>query len=108
MTRRAINRVSKFVMLGLALALAGPIGAKDTELPKAADMLRWRGDAPVSGFRNIDRMFPVRSVKRGPKVRPLTGAAQPIAPARNSDGSPVSTGEYFARRPIAAERQSVG
>src|SRR3546814_2820907 len=101
MTRRAINRVSKFVMLGLALALAGPIGAKETELPKAADMLRWRGDAQVAGFRNIDRIFPVRIVKRGPKVRPLPGADQQIAPSLNYDGSPVSIDEYVARERIA-------
>src|SRR3546814_15915363 len=52
MTRRAINRVSKYVMLGLELALAGPIGAKETELPKHPDMLRWRGDAHTTDFRN--------------------------------------------------------
>jgi CubicO group peptidase (beta-lactamase class C family) len=101
MTRRAMNRVSKFVMLGLALALAGPIGAKETELPKAADMLRWRGDAQVAGFRNIDRIFPVRIVKRGPKVRPLPRADQQIAPSLNYDGSPVSIDEYVARERIA-------
>src|SRR3546814_2575776 len=64
MTRRAINRVSKFVMLGLALALAGPIGAKETELPKAADMLRWRGEAQVAGFRSEEHTSELQSLMR--------------------------------------------
>src|SRR3546814_6426862 len=101
MTLRAVNLVSKFVMLGLALALAGPIGAKETELPKAADMLRWRGDAQVAGFRNIDRIFPVRVVKRGPKVRPLPGADQQIAPSLHYHVRPVSIDEFVSREGIA-------
>ena len=101
MTFRAIDRVSKFAMLGLALALSAPLAAKETELPKAADMLRWQGDAQVTGFRNIDRIFPTRIVKRGKAVRPLPHADRQIAPVLHYDGNSVSIDDYMARERVA-------
>lgn len=101
MTLRAINKASKFAMLGLALAFAGPLGAKEAELPKAADMLRWQGDAQVAGFRNIDRIFPVRIVKRGSSVRPLPRADKQIAPLLSYDGQSVPIDDYMARERVA-------
>lgn len=101
MKNRAIIGASKLAMLGLALALAGPLEAKEAELPKAADLLRWQGDAQVSGFRNIDRIFPVRVVKRGANVRPLPRADKQIAPVLNYEGKTVSIDDYMARERVA-------
>lgn len=101
MTFRAINKASTFAMLGLALAFAGPLGAKEAELPKAADLLRWQGDAQVTGFRNIDRIFPVRVVKRGATVRKLPRADRQIAPVLSYEGQSVPIDDYIARERVA-------
>ena len=102
MTRlSSIGRISKLAMLGVALTLAGPLGAKETELPRAADILRWQGDAQVAGFRNIDRIFPVRVVKRGDKVRPLPRADKQIAPVLRYDGASVPIEDYMVRERVS-------
>lgn len=101
MKLRTITRVSASAMMGLALAFAGAVAAKEAELPEAADILRWQGDAQVSGFRNIDRIFPVRVVKRGTNIRPLPRADQQIAPVLNYEGSTVSIDDYMARERVS-------
>lgn len=101
MLNRAIIRGLKIAILGLTLALAGPLAAKQAELPKAAEMLRWTGDAQVDGFRNIDRIFPVRIVKRGANVRALPRADRQITPAINYDGATVSIDDYMARARVS-------
>lgn len=101
MNRRAIDRISKLVLLGVALTLPGPLAAKEAELPKAADILRWQGDAQVAGFRNIDHIFPVRVVKRGDRIRPLPQADKHIAPLLRHDGKAVTIDDYMAGERIS-------
>lgn len=101
MTVHTMKRASTFAMLGLAFVLADPLAAKEAALPKAADILRWQGDAQVAGFRNIDRIFPVRVVKRGTKVRPLPRADKQIAPLLNYEGNTVSIDDYMARERVS-------
>lgn len=43
-------------------------------------------DQAVSTFRNIDRLFPTRTVKRGPNVHPLPLSTRPLENVRFSSG----------------------
>jgi len=97
----AIDRVSKIALLSASLALAVPLAAKEAELPRAADILRWRDEAQVAGFRNIDRIFPVRIVKRGAKVRPLPRAEKQISPLLAYEGGTVSIDDYMTRERVS-------
>lgn len=59
-------------------------------------------DLEVSTFRNIDRLFPTRTVKRGGTVHPLPRAATPLTQVRfNSNGRRWDLFDYLAVNRVA-------
>jgi CubicO group peptidase (beta-lactamase class C family) len=102
--RMSINRFRTGIataLLGCGLVAAGLSPAEARELPKAENILRWTGDAQVDGFRNIDRIFPTRAVKRGRVVKPLPVASRPISPVYRLGDESGSVDNYMARERVA-------
>lgn len=94
-------RIPKAIaLLGCALALT-PLTANARELPKAEALLRWTGDDQVTGFRNIDAIFPTREVKRGTTVKPLPLAPEQISPVYRLGDESGSVEDYMARDRVA-------
>lgn len=100
MNARIFKQTIRFAFLGCAAALAVPGAAADT-LPKAEGLLTWRGEEQVIGFREIDKIFPTRIVKRGTKVHPLPVAPQQIAPVYRIGDEQGSAEDYMQRERIA-------
>ncbi len=109
---RALPRRAAFVIVG-ALALPGFIGCTETDrhaatgddaqhLPEpGSSPLFWQGEVQVAGFRNMDRLSPVRRIPAG--GAPL---ALPRSPANLSDvsfeagGTRMTTDEYFVEQRV--------
>lgn len=69
-----------------AALLATPVAAEDTALPPAQGILQWTPAQQAIGYRNMEKIYPVRVVKRGPGVRALPVAAAQIAPTFDFHG----------------------
>lgn len=100
MIARHVVRVARLALLGGALSLAIPSASAKT-LPRAEGLLSWRGAEQVEGFRHIDKIFPVRTVRHGPKVRPLPVAPEPIAPVYRLGAEQGGVEAYMAREHVA-------
>jgi CubicO group peptidase (beta-lactamase class C family) len=94
------RKLKAIALLGCALALTH-VTTEARELPKAEGLLRWSGDDQVSGFRNIEAIFPTRTVKRGTMVKPLPLAPEQISPVYRLGDESGSVDDYMARDRVA-------
>jgi len=72
--------------------------AADAPLPPGgAAILSWTPDQQLVGYRHMEKIDPVRVIRRGPHVRTLPMAATRIDPTWNWNGAIVNTASYMAR-----------
>lgn len=82
-----------------ALAVPSPDPAAAAR-PIGADVLFWSQAKRESGFQNMEKLFPVHVVKRGPYVHPLP-KGRPFDPRLISNGKPVSVDTFMAEQKTA-------
>jgi CubicO group peptidase (beta-lactamase class C family) len=76
--------------------LATSTFAQDAALPPADSILRWTPAQQAIGYRSIEKIYPVRVVKRGPSERPLPVAARQIDPKFDYQGKAYDTAGWMA------------
>jgi CubicO group peptidase (beta-lactamase class C family) len=96
MLSRSIAVVIGAVALVSAVAPA-PARAADPALPTGgASILMWTPDQQAWGYRNMEKVVPVRVIARGDRVHPLPPAAQTIDPSFTANGKTYDTASYMA------------
>jgi len=96
-----IRRTLAAAVLVLAAACAS---APATVLPKPdanGTYLFWTPDEQLAGYRNIEKIFPTRTIKRGSHVAPLPKAGKELVVAYDDKGVAMTT-ESFMERAKAA------
>lgn len=99
--RDTFRGLGRIVCGAAMLSTALVAGVNAGELPKAKDILEWRDEAQVEGYRHIDRIFPTHVVTRGSRVLPLPRAASGIAPRYGFGGESGSVADYMTRNRTA-------
>ena len=84
-----------FLMSTLALAAATP------ELPPPTGFLFWTPAQQRIGYRNIEKIFPTRAVKRGVKVAPLPVDAAKLAVSYHYQGEEWNTDKFMRANNVA-------
>ena len=79
-----------------AALLATSALAEDAALPPAEGILQWTPAQAAVGYRNMEKIYPVRVVKRGPTVRPLPVAAEQIEPKFDYQGKSYDVAGWMA------------
>src|ERR1700743_2470391 len=91
-------RTSLVPALGFACLFgAGSLGAAPAEPPLppgGAEILMWTPEQQAWGYRNMEKIAPVRVFKRGKTVHPLPLAAQ-IDPTFKDDDKTYNTESYM-------------
>ena len=85
-----------FLTSTLALAAAAP------ELPPPTGFLFWTPAQQRIGYRNIEKIFPTRTVKRGAKVAPLPTDAAKLAVSYQYQGEEWNTDKFMRANNVAA------
>ncbi len=75
-------------------ALLLPASAASEHLPKPTDFLFWKPAEQAVGYRNIEKIFPTRLIKRGPAVSALPATAQPFDVSYAFKGARLDTAAY--------------
>ena len=76
---------------------AGPARPAGPAVPPAgASILVWTPDQQAWGYRNMEKVAPVRVVARGETVHPLPVARRPIDPSFAAGGKTYDTAAYMA------------
>ncbi len=75
--------------------------AKDVELPPASKLLFWPQDKQSVGYRNIDRIYATRPIKRGETVYPLPKAGRDLALTFEHDGRTWTVGDLMKFNNVA-------
>jgi CubicO group peptidase (beta-lactamase class C family) len=70
-------------------------------LPPQSGFLFWTPAQQLVGYRNIEKIFPTRTVKRGSQVFPLSSAAKPIAVHYEYQGSTWDTAKFMKANTVA-------
>ena len=90
-------------IIGLAAGLALAASAANAQVPLdpnshagIADILNWRGEKQVKGFRDIEHIFKTHTIARGKTVHPLPVAAKQIAPTFAYNGKTWTIDDYMA------------
>lgn len=84
------------ILIGTASAVALLVSAAAAErLPKPDGFLFWKPDEQAVGYRNIEKIFPTRVVKRGPTVSPLSAAPAPFDVHYTLGGTQLDTAAYM-------------
>src|SRR5689334_5628876 len=95
----------RWMLGGLIALVAGAAAAQvaiDTSRPRAiASILTWRGEEQSNGYRNIEKIFRTRVIKRGDHVHPLPVAATTIAPTWDHAGQSWTIDSYMAANRVA-------
>src|SRR5690242_18507137 len=81
-------------ILGACLAL-GAGAAADTKLPSRDKFLFWTPAEQAFGYKNIEKIFPVRMVKRGPTVSALPHAEGTFDVSYKQDGQTFDTAAFM-------------
>ena len=75
-----MNR-SKFAIAFCSLLLVVPVFAQVALKPETPSILFWTPEQQSAGYRNIENIYKVVTVKRGAKVHPLPKGAKQLSPA---------------------------
>ena len=81
-------------VLGAALML-GAAGAAETKLPSRDHFLFWTPAEQAFGYKTIEKIFPVRVVKRGATVSPLPHDPKPFDVSYKQDGETFDTAAFM-------------
>jgi len=91
------KRRRMLVCVALAAALAaGSAGAAEPASQPGAAILSWTPAQQAYGYRNMEKLAPVRTVKRGPRVRYLPRAERQIDPTFTVAGKTWTVADYMA------------
>ena len=75
-------------LLAAGVLLAGTSALAQTPLkPGTRSILTWSGDQQASGYRTIEKIYRVHTLRRGTKVHPLPKAAHQIEPTFEYEGN---------------------
>src|SRR6185437_4943478 len=90
------KRMKRILMgvLGAALML-GAAGAAETKLPSRDHFLFWTPAEQAFGYKTIEKIFPVRVVKRGATVSPLPHDPKPFDVSYKQDGKTFDTAAFM-------------
>ncbi|HET9159868.1 MAG TPA: serine hydrolase, partial [Caulobacteraceae bacterium] len=92
-------RMAKLAATGaIVLGLALPALAADTPLPKPDAnnaYYTWTPAEQLVGYRNMEKIFPTRVVKRGGTVSPLPKAAKELTVSYTFQGQPWDTERFM-------------
>src|SRR5207248_5279095 len=72
-----------------------------TVLPRAERLLLWSPQEKPFGFRNMEKISPVREVRRGPSVFPLTYSSQKLNVSYSVNGSRVGVVDFMEQNDVA-------
>jgi CubicO group peptidase (beta-lactamase class C family) len=88
----------KRLMIAAACAalLATTAAAQDGPLPPQEGILQWTPPQQAVGYRNMEKIYPVRVVKRGAEVRELPVAVKSIDPKVAYGGKTLDTAGWMA------------
>jgi len=75
--------------------LAGPALAQTPMKPATPSILFWKGEQQAVGYRTIEKIYKVHTIKRGTKVHPLPKAAHQIDPTFDYDGKHWTVASYM-------------
>ncbi len=89
-----------FVALFAALLATSALAA-DTALPPPAGFLFWTPAQQAVGYRNIEKIFPTRTIKAGSHTYPLPVAANPIDVRYDFQGKPFDTAAFMAENHVS-------
>jgi CubicO group peptidase (beta-lactamase class C family) len=78
--RRGFMKISKFALASCSLFLAFPAFTQVVLKSGTPSILFWTPEQQSTGYRSIEKIFKVVTVKRGPKVHPLPDGARQLAP----------------------------
>jgi len=97
-------RPARLMRSALVLALIGgtaTANARDTSLPPSTGFLFWTRAQQRVGYRNIEKIFPVRVVKRGPSVSPLPDAGAPFDVSYTFKGRRLNTSGFMKANSVS-------
>ena len=87
----------KRILIAASLAFAaGPALAQTPLTPNTPSILFWTGQKQATGYRTIEKIYKVHTVKRGTKVHPLPKAAHAITASWRADGKRFDLDSYMA------------
>ncbi|HEV2530555.1 serine hydrolase [Phenylobacterium sp.] len=77
------------------LLLAAPALAQTPIHPPTPSILTWKDSQQATGYRTIETIYKVHTIKRGAKVHPLPKAARQIDPTFDYDGKTWTVDDYM-------------
>lgn len=85
-----------FLTLGAAaVMIAGPSGAQVALTPGTPSILAWSAQQQSDGYRSIETVYKVNTIKRGERVRPLPMAEKQIDFTFDHDGKSWTVDAYM-------------
>jgi CubicO group peptidase (beta-lactamase class C family) len=93
--------LARFAAVALAVApvafASGATAADNPAIPSpGVSLLAWTPAQQAWGYRNMEKVYPVKIIARGPEVHPLPVAARPIDPSFSFRGKTYDTAAYMA------------
>jgi CubicO group peptidase (beta-lactamase class C family) len=88
------------MLAGAVLVLAACSSAPQTVLPKPdlnGSYLFWKPDEQLIGYRNIEKIFPTHTIKRGAKVAPMPRASKELVVAFEENGAAMTTESFMEK-----------
>ena len=85
----------------LALALCSalfalPVSAQVALKPDTPSLLFWTPEQQSTGYRSIEKIYKVTTVKRGPRVHPLPKASKQLSPSWTYAGRQWTVADYMS------------
>ncbi len=84
-----------FAMGLSAVAAHAQVSVDPSRHDPIASILTWKGEEQAKGYRDIEHIYKVHTIKRGDKVHPLPVAAKQIDPTFTFDGKTWTIAEYM-------------
>jgi CubicO group peptidase (beta-lactamase class C family) len=100
-----VIKIFRFALLGAVLissmVMAAPIVTAQQPLPPQTGFLFWTPAQQRVGYRNIEKIFPTLTVKRGNRVFPLPNDPAKLAVSYPFRGSEWTTGKFMQANSVA-------
>jgi CubicO group peptidase (beta-lactamase class C family) len=90
-----ISHATAVVFTGLLASFSSLATADAAPPPGGAAILSWTPEQQAWGYKNMEKVAPVRIIKRGEKVSPLPLAAAQIDPTFTAAGKTFNTASYM-------------
>src|SRR5579863_9829845 len=89
-----MNRILAGAIIASAISVTA-LAAPAVTMPDPSRFLFWTPAEQAVGYRNIEKIFPTRVVKRGPTVSSLPHAPGPFEVAYVDDGRPMNVARFM-------------